>query len=160
MQHVVFLLGVLWVTAIRGFVPDGWCNEVKTVYHVYDMEQEKCPCHAKNEGTLKYSEGKVSICNGKEWAVMEFEGQHGKQERPGLSCQNILVNNLVGSRRKLSNGIYWIKMKGRLVLLSVHGWGKEMRVARSWGLGVGGSIYWIRMESRSVLLFVHISVDK
>ena len=143
MQHVVFLLGVLWVTAIRGFVPDGWCNEVKTVYHVYDMGQEKCPCHAKNEGTLKYSEGKVSICNGKEWAVMEFEGQHGKQERPGLSCQNILVNNLVGSRRKLANGIYWIKMKGKLVLLSVtylwiskrckegSGWGKEMRVARS-----------------------------
>ena len=117
MQHVVFILSVLWVAAFGGFVPDGWCNHEETVYHVYNVAQHKCPCHAKSEGTLKYSEGKLSICNGKEWAVLQFEGQLGMKERPGLSCQNILVN----SPKRLFNGIYWIRMKGRLVqLLSVH----------------------------------------
>ena len=83
------------------------CNQpVPTIFKLGDAS---CACNKpEHAGALKYDSGKVYVCLGSEWKVIQFEASYGSETNPGYSCKDIL--NKAG--KQLNDGVYWIRLPG------------------------------------------------
>ena len=74
---------------------------------VVRLATHQCECTADTAGTLNYRDGKVLVCNGKDWSGLKLEGAgYGSADQPGHSCKDILGHG------KKENGIYHITLAG------------------------------------------------
>ena len=83
------------------------CNQ--PVPTIFKLGNASCACNRpEHAGALKYDSGKVHVCLGNEWKVIQFEESYGSETNPGYSCEDIL--NKAG--KQLNDGVYWIRLPG------------------------------------------------
>jgi len=86
------------------------CNEPAPT--IYKLGDGSCACNQPNQaGALKYDNGKVYVCLGSEWQLLQFQEVYvyGTENNPGYSCKDILDK----SGQQLSNGVFWIRLRGK-----------------------------------------------
>lgn len=81
------------------------CDYSDTYYNVFKIGQHDCDCQVKHAGQLKFDEGKVLVCDGKKWNVLQF-AEYGTKTNAGVSCEDIRSS----SAKQLANGVYWIAL--------------------------------------------------
>ena len=84
------------------------CDCSDTYYNVFKIGQHNCDCQANHEGQLKFDEGKVLVCDGKKWHVLQY-AEYGTKTNPGVSCEDIRSS----SAKQAADGVYWITLGGR-----------------------------------------------
>ena len=74
-------------------------------------------CDPSKAGQMKFTTGKIFVCDGKEWKALHYEEYSlGSRGYPGFSCKEIKT-----SLKDAANGIYWITLSGRFTLLRIIG---------------------------------------
>ena len=70
-------------------------------------------CDPSKAGQMKFTTGKIFVCDGEEWKALQYEESSlGSRRYPGFSCKGIKT-----SLKDAANGIYWITLSGRFTLL-------------------------------------------
>lgn len=78
--------------------PSFGCGET---YKVINLD-----CDPSKAGQMKFTAGKIFVCDGKEWKALQYEESSlGSRKYPGSSCKKIKTDS-----RNAANGIYWITM--------------------------------------------------
>lgn len=63
-------------------------------------------CDPSKAGQMKFTTGKIFVCDGKEWKALQYEESSlGSRRYPGFSCKGIKT-----SLKDAANGIYWITL--------------------------------------------------
>lgn len=82
------------------------CGEI--YYKVINFD-----CDFSKVGQMKFIIGKIFVCDGKEWKVLQYEEFFlGFRRYLGFLCKGIKI-----SLKDVVNGIYWIILSGRFILL-------------------------------------------
>ena len=90
------------------------CNE--TAPTIYKLSAASCACNQYDQaGSLKYDNGKVYVCWGKEWKSIQLQGSYGTENNPGYSCKDILDK----AGQQLSDGVFWIHLRGKGCLFAL-----------------------------------------
>lgn len=67
---------------------------------------ESCECKPKSAGLLNLADGKLRVCDGTEWKIVQFTTSLGSSsDNPGDSCKHILDND-----KQAADGVYWITL--------------------------------------------------
>ena len=90
-----------------GYDPSS-CDFGETYYHVFKIGQHNCDCQPKRAGQVKFSAGKVFVCDGNQWKALQYEIPYGSRRNPGFSCEDIKAD-----LKQAANGIYWITLSGK-----------------------------------------------
>ena len=114
----VFSLALLLASACSQiFAREFDCN--RPLPFIFTLGNASCPCdRAEHTGELKYENGKVSVCLGSEWKTFPFEESYayGTENNPGYSCKDILEN----AGQQPSDGVYWIRLRGKPAVLILY----------------------------------------
>ena len=92
------------------------CNE--TAPTIYKLSAASCACNQYDQaGSLKYDNGKVYVCWGKEWKSIQIQESYvyGTENNPGYSCKDMLDK----AGQQLSNGVFWIRLRGKRCLFAL-----------------------------------------
>ena len=72
---------------------------------------ESCECKPKSAGLLNLADGKLRVCDGTEWKIVQFTTSLGSSsDNPGDSCKHILDND-----KQAADGVYWITLTCKFV---------------------------------------------
>ena len=67
---------------------------------------ESCECKPKTAGLLNLANGKLRVCDGTEWKMVQLAKPLGSSsDNPGDSCKHILDND-----KQAADGVYWITL--------------------------------------------------
>ena len=67
---------------------------------------ESCECKPKTAGLLNLADGKLRVCDGTEWKIVQLAEPLGSSsDNPGHSCKHILDND-----KQAADGVYWITL--------------------------------------------------
>lgn len=70
-----------------------------------------CECKPKSAGLLNLADGKLRVCDGTEWKIVQFTIPLGSSsDNPGDSCKHILDND-----KQAADGVYWITLTCKFV---------------------------------------------
>ena len=92
------------------------CNE--PIPGILKLGNTSCSCNnPAHAGSLKYVNGAVYVCLSSEWkSVRSLETMdfYGTEKNPGFSCKDIQDK----AGQQLSDGVYWIRLRGKRIFLS------------------------------------------
>ena len=68
--------------------------------------ESSCECKPKTAGLLNMADGKLRVCDGTEWKMVQLAKPLGSSsDNPGYSCKHILDND-----KQAADGVYWITL--------------------------------------------------
>ncbi|KAJ7327798.1 Saccharopine dehydrogenase [Desmophyllum pertusum] len=102
----ILLTSTLCYTTAYQRDPDECNYRDKYCRNIYKIDNHNCDCQAESAGQLKFDQGKVLVCDGREWKSLQYEEKYGSRKNPGFSCEDIMAN----SANQAANGVYWIAL--------------------------------------------------
>lgn len=100
---VIFVIMVCFVIGCYQLL----CGIFEMYQYVFRIGQYDCECELFRVGQMKFVEGKVYVCDGIEWKVLQYEVLLGFRSDFGFLCKDIKVY-----LKDVINDIYWIILMG------------------------------------------------